>query len=51
MLMDPIQPKLDAVASRASGQPSPFVVGRSEYQKFLKVMDGCTQVNLERRRK
>jgi len=51
MLMDPIQPKLDAVAGRTSGQPNPFVVGRSEYQKFLKVMDGCTEVNLERRRK
>jgi metallo-beta-lactamase class B len=51
MLMDPIQPKLDAVAARRSGQPNPFVVGRSEYQKFLNVMDGCTQVNLERRRK
>jgi metallo-beta-lactamase class B len=51
MLMDPIQPKLDAAAGRTSGQPNPFVVGRSEYQKFLKVMDGCTEVNLERRRK
>ena len=50
-LMDPIQPKLDAVAERKSGQPNPFVVGRTEYQKFLKVMDGCTEVNLERRRK
>jgi metallo-beta-lactamase class B len=50
MLMDPIQPKLDAIAARAKGQPNPFVVGRSEYQKFLTVMDGCTQVNLERRR-
>jgi len=51
MLMDPIQPKLDAIAARTKGQPNPFVVGRSEYQKFLAVMDGCTQVNLERRKK
>jgi len=51
MLMDPLQPKLDAIAARAKGQPNPFVVGRSEYQKFLAVMDGCTQVNLERRKK
>jgi metallo-beta-lactamase class B len=51
MLMDPIQPKLDALAARSGGQPNPFVVGRSEYQKFLNVMDGCTQVNLERRKK
>jgi metallo-beta-lactamase class B len=51
MLMDPLQPKLDAIAARTKGQPNPFVVGRSEYQKFLTVMDGCTQVNLERRKK
>jgi len=51
MLMDPIQPKLDAIAARAKGQPNPFVVGRSEYQKFLTVMDGCTKVNLERRKR
>jgi metallo-beta-lactamase class B len=50
MLMDPIQPKLDALARRTAGQPNPFVVGQSEYQKFLKVMDGCTTVNLERRK-
>lgn len=51
MLINPIQPKLDALAARTGGQPNPFVVGRSEYQKFLKVMDGCTQVNLEGRKK
>jgi metallo-beta-lactamase class B len=50
MLMDPIQPKLDALAARQKGQPNPFVVGTAEYQKFLDVMDGCTQVNLARRR-
>jgi len=51
MLMDPIQPMLDAVAARTSGQSNPFVVGRSKYQKLLKVMDGCTEINLKRRRK
>ncbi len=50
MLMDPIQPKLDALAARTKGQPNPFVVGTAEYQKFLDVMDGCTQVNLARRK-
>ena len=50
MLMDPIQPKLDAVAARKKGDPNPFVVGVSEYQKFLDVMEGCTQVNLARRK-
>jgi hypothetical protein len=50
MLMDPIQPKLDALAARTKGQPNPFVVGTGEYQKFLGVMEGCTRVNLERRK-
>jgi metallo-beta-lactamase class B len=50
MLMDPIQPKLDALARRAKGGPHPFVVGAAEYQKFLDVMEGCTRVNLARRK-
>jgi len=50
MLMDPIQPKLDALAARKQGEPNPFVVGPAEYQKFLAVMDGCTRVNVMRRR-
>jgi metallo-beta-lactamase class B len=50
MLMDPIQVKLDALAGRTAGRPNPFVVGQSDYQKFLKAMDGCTAVNLERRK-
>jgi metallo-beta-lactamase class B len=49
MLMDPIQPKLEALATRKKGDPNPFVVGAAEYQKFLGVMDGCTRVNLARR--
>ena len=44
MLMDPSQPRLDALSARSGGQPNPFVVGRSEYQKFLKLMDGCTRM-------
>ena len=50
MLMDPIQPKLDALAGRKKGQPNPFVVGAAEYQKFLGVLEGCTRVNLARRK-
>jgi metallo-beta-lactamase class B len=50
MLMDPIQEKLDALASRKRGDPNPFVVGAGEYQKFLDVLDGCTRVNLARRK-
>jgi metallo-beta-lactamase class B len=50
MLMDPIQQKLDGLASRKRGDPNPFVVGTAEYQKFLDVLEGCTRVNLTRRR-
>jgi metallo-beta-lactamase class B len=50
MLMDPIQDKLDKAAARKPKDPNPFVVGAAQYQKFLDVMDGCTRVNLARRR-
>jgi len=50
MLMDPIQPKLDALAARRKGAENPFVVGRDAYQTFLGVMEGCTAVNLARRK-
>jgi hypothetical protein len=49
MLMDPIQPKLDALAARKDRGPNPFVVGAAEYQKFLGVMEACTRVNIKRR--
>ena len=48
--MDPIQPKLDKLKTRKPGEPNPFVVGRSEYQKFLQVMGACTEVNIARRK-
>jgi metallo-beta-lactamase class B len=50
MLMDPIQEKLDKLAARKRGEPNPFVVGAAEYQKFLSVMEGCTRVNIARRK-
>jgi metallo-beta-lactamase class B len=50
MLMDPIQDKLARLAARSAGEPNPFVVGPDEYQKFLGVLEGCTLVNLARRR-
>jgi metallo-beta-lactamase class B len=50
MLMVPIQEKLDKLAARKKGEPNPFVVGAAEYQKFLDVMEGCTRVNLARRK-
>ena len=49
MLMDPIQPKLDALERRRAAETNPFVVGRDGYQTFLDVMEGCTSVNLARR--
>jgi hypothetical protein len=50
MLMDPIQEKLDKLAARKRGEPNPFVVGAAEHQKFLGVMEGCTRVNIARRK-
>ena len=50
MLMDPIQPKLNALAARKKGDANPFVVDRVGYQRFLDVMAGCTAVNLARRK-
>jgi metallo-beta-lactamase class B len=49
-LMDSIQPKLDMLKTRKPGEPNPFVVGRGEYQKFLEVMEACTEVNIARRK-
>jgi hypothetical protein len=48
--MDPIQPKLDMLKTRKPGEPNPFVVGSGEYQKFLEVMEACTEVNIARRK-
>ena len=49
-LMDPIQPKLDRLQVRKNGEPHPFVVGEANYQRFLDVMEGCTHVNIARRK-
>lgn len=49
-LMDPVQPKLEKMQSRRSGDPNPWVVGESNYQTFLDVMYQCTEVNLARRK-
>ncbi len=49
-LMDPVQPKLEKMQSRQSGDPNPWVVGESTYQKFLDVMYQCTEVNIARRK-
>lgn len=49
-LMLPIQEQLTELAVRKSGEPNPFVVGRDGYQKFLGVLEGCTRVNIARRK-
>lgn len=49
-LMDPIQTKLDKLQDRKKGEPNPFVVGQGNYQKFLDVMETCTEVNIARRK-
>lgn len=48
-LMIPIQDRIDALARRGPRDPNPFVVGTSEYQKFVDVMEGCSRVNIARR--
>ena len=50
MLMVPIQRKLDELANRKAGDRNPFVVGTTAYQKFVGVLDACTNVNLARRK-
>ena len=49
-LMDPIQAKLDRLKDRKKGEPNPFVLGPSNYQKFVDVMSACTEVNIARRK-
>ena len=47
-LMDSIQPKLDKLKSGV--KDNPFVTGAVEYQRFLDVFAGCTEVNIARRK-
>jgi len=49
-LMDPVEPKLAKLAARKKGDPNPYVVGQDNYQKFLDVIAGCTDVNIARRK-
>jgi metallo-beta-lactamase class B len=48
-LMVPFQDWLIRLSSRGRNDANPFVVGRSEYQKFLDVIDGCSRIALARR--
>jgi len=49
-LMDPIEQKLERLKARKKGEPNPFVLGQSNYQKFLDVMAACSEVNIARRK-
>jgi metallo-beta-lactamase class B len=49
-LMYNLPSMLDQIQSRQKGGPNPFIVGQSEYQKFLKVMETCSEVNIARRK-
>jgi metallo-beta-lactamase class B len=49
-LMYDLPAMLDQLQSRPKGGPNPFIVGQSEYQKFLKVMEMCSEVNVMRRK-
>src|SRR6266852_1794332 len=49
-LMYPLNNMLDQMQSRKKGGPNPFVVGPANYQKFLEVMEICTEVNIARRK-
>ena len=49
-LIYPPPDMLDQLARRKKGEPNPFVVGKANYQKFVDVMEACTEVNIARRR-
>jgi len=49
-LMYPLPDMLDQFARRKKGEPNPFVVGKSNYQSFMDVMEACTEVNIARRK-
>lgn len=49
-LMYPLPDMLVQVARRKQGEPNPFVVGKANYQKFVDVMEACTEINIARRK-
>ncbi len=49
-LMYPLPKMLDELQSRKPGGPNPFVVGQGGYQKFLQVMELCSEANVARRK-
>jgi metallo-beta-lactamase class B len=49
-LMYALPDMLDQLAQRKKGDSNPFVVGKANYQKFVDVMEACTEVNIARRK-
>jgi metallo-beta-lactamase class B len=49
-LMLPLQTWLEKLDARKKGDPNPFVVGKSGYQKFIDVLYACSEVNVARRK-
>jgi metallo-beta-lactamase class B len=49
-LMYPLPDMLERLAQRKKGEANPFVVGKANYQKFVDVMEACTEVNIARRK-
>jgi metallo-beta-lactamase class B len=49
-LYDNLPDKLDKLKTRKKGDPHPFVVGQSNYQKFLDVMSQCMDAQIARRK-
>jgi metallo-beta-lactamase class B len=48
-LMVPFDQWLMQLRTRAARDANPFVVGRADYQQFVNVMQGCSEVALARR--
>jgi metallo-beta-lactamase class B len=48
-LMVPFEPWLAQLRARGARDANPFVVGRADYQRFVDVMQGCSEVALARR--
>ncbi len=49
-IFDGSKTKLPALASRAPGQPHPYVIGTDGVQRYLTVVDECAQAGLTRAR-
>jgi metallo-beta-lactamase class B len=49
-LMLPLRANIDKLQARKKGDPNPFVVGKANYQKFMDVLYGCSEVNIARRK-